>query len=95
MDQVQSADEYVGDAQEEEVTLVYEAPGVPDEHKDAGGHDDAEHLSEAVKKEVTVQTRQVQADEGQHTQGNGDDRTRNDRALCGHVRYCALADQRK
>jgi hypothetical protein len=61
MDQVESANEEIGDSKEEKIIIVEETAGVPSDHKDAAGDDNREYLYEAVKKEVIVETGQIQS----------------------------------
>jgi hypothetical protein len=66
MDQVESASEEIGDPQEEEIIVVEEAAGVPCDHKDAACDDNREYFDEAVKKEVIVETDQIQSKKDQN-----------------------------
>jgi hypothetical protein len=57
--EVQSANKQISDTDEKEVMVVEKSAGVPGDHKDAACNDNGEYFSEAVKKEVTVETGQV------------------------------------
>jgi len=66
MDQVESASEEIGNPQEEEIIVVEEAAGVPCDHKDAACDDNREYFDEAVKKEVMIETGQIQSKKDQN-----------------------------
>jgi len=59
--EVEPADEHIGNPQEQQVLFFQQSPRVPCDHEDATGDDNAEYLSETVKEEVTMQARQVEA----------------------------------
>jgi hypothetical protein len=59
MDQVESADEEIGDPQKEKIIVLEETARVPGDHKDAAGDDNREYFSEAVKKEIVIKTGHV------------------------------------
>jgi hypothetical protein len=61
MDQVESANEEIADPKEEEIIVIEETAGVPSDHKDAACDDNREYFGEAVKKEVIVETGQIQS----------------------------------
>jgi len=61
MDQVESANEEIGDPQKEKIIVVEETAGVPGDHKDTACDDNREYFGEAVKKEVIVETGQIQS----------------------------------
>jgi hypothetical protein len=65
MNQVESANEEIADPQEEKIIVVEETAGVPCDHKDAACDDNREYFGEAVKKEVIVETGQIQSKKDQ------------------------------
>ncbi len=55
MDQIETADEQIGYADEQKIVVVEKLPGVPGKHKNGAGHNHAENFGQAVEKQVTVQ----------------------------------------
>jgi hypothetical protein len=55
VDQIQAADEQIGYSDEEKILVVEKLPGVPGNHENGTGHDNAENLDQAVEKKVAVQ----------------------------------------
>jgi hypothetical protein len=61
VNQVYGADEQIGNAQEQNIAVIYESSRIPGKHKDTEGYDDAEYLGKAVEKQITVTAGQVQS----------------------------------
>lgn len=55
MDQIETADEQIGYADEQKIVVVEKLPRVPGNHENGTGHDNAENLDQAVEKKVAKQ----------------------------------------
>jgi hypothetical protein len=56
MSKIYSTDEDEGNTDEYKIAIIKKAPGVPGNDKNAGGDDNAKYLSQAMEKQVIIQT---------------------------------------
>jgi hypothetical protein len=61
MQQIDAADEKVGDPDDHEIGIIDDLAGIPGQDKYAASDDNAEDLRQAVEKEVAVKIGQVEA----------------------------------
>ena len=54
VDQVQTTDEQISDADEQDIRIIQETTRVPGKHENAASDDNAEYFSETVEEEVAV-----------------------------------------
>ena len=67
--EIDPSDEKKPSADEEEVAVFVESSRIPDDDKNPKGHEDAEHLYEAVEKKVAVKARKIESHHTTHSHG--------------------------
>ena len=63
VEQVQTTDEQISDADEQEIRIFQETTRVPCKHENAACDDDTEYFSKTVEEEVTVKAGQVKSEQ--------------------------------
>jgi hypothetical protein len=61
MEQVDAAYAEEGNSNKQEIAVAQKTTGIPENHEDSTGDDDAEHLDEAMEKDVSIEARCIKA----------------------------------
>jgi hypothetical protein len=70
MSQINATHKEIGDAEEEEIVIVHDLPGVPGNHENTAGDGDGKYLGYAVEKQVTIEACQVEPEEDRYCPEN-------------------------
>ena len=62
MNQIDTADEQVGNADEQKIVVLQQSTDIPCDNEDGAGHHNAEYLNETVKEQVAVQAGKIQSE---------------------------------